>query len=210
MSEGLARSIEENGVAVEGRRIADQELGLPDFSMEDSDTETEESSAASCCSEFSEEGIVFTDNSKDPNTKIDVDFSPVELKSERANISLNLNNSAVTSPIENTDSGFSDQSALSLSGLSLCDNSVDGERLVRVNLDVTAMIAYVSATANDGANFIFQDKFLNEQAACERKNPVKKTLDKYFKGKSVKILEFTVHLITYHLVKKCPCVFVFC
>ena len=182
MSEGLTRSLEEKGVAVEGRRIVDQDLGLPDFSTEDSDTESEEFSAASCYSE--EDGIVLTDNTKDTNTETHDNLTPVEVKSEKVRISLNFDNSADISAIENTDSSFNYQSALSLTGLDLHNSSDDGERLGCVNLDVTAMIAYVSSTANGGAKFVFQDKFLNEQAACERNNPVKKTLDGYFKGKN--------------------------
>ncbi|XP_063864782.1 UPF0415 protein C7orf25 homolog isoform X1 [Scylla paramamosain] len=186
VSEGLARSIEEKGVAVEGRRIADEDLGLPDFSIEDSDTETEESSSASYYSDASEEeDIVVTDKSKDQNTKTSNIFAQTEIKLERASISLNLDNHTNTFPIENADSGFIDQSALSLSVLSLHDTSGCEEQLGRINLDVTAMIAYVSSTANGGANFVFQDKFLNEQAACERKNPVKNTLDAYFKGREL-------------------------
>uniref|UniRef100_A0A0P4WHD3 DUF1308 domain-containing protein n=1 Tax=Scylla olivacea TaxID=85551 RepID=A0A0P4WHD3_SCYOL len=186
VSEGLARSIEEKGVAVEGRRIADEDLGLPDFSIEDSDTETEESSSASYYSDASEEeDIVVTDKSKDQNTETSNIFAQTGIKLERASISLNLDNHTNTFPIENADSGFIDQSALSLSVLSLHDTSGSEEQLGHINLDVTAMIAYVSSTANGGANFVFQDKFLNEQAACERKNPVKNTLDAYFKGREL-------------------------
>ncbi|XP_045112471.1 UPF0415 protein C7orf25 homolog isoform X2 [Portunus trituberculatus] len=185
VSEGLARSIEDKGVAVEGRRIADEDLGLPDFSIEDSDTEIEESSSTSYYSDGSEKEEIIFDKSKDPNTETSDTFPEREIEWERASISLNLDNHANTLPIENADSGFIDQSALSLSELSLHDSSGSGEQLGRINLDVTAMIAYVSSTANEGANFIFQDKFLNEQAACERKNPVKKTLDGYFKGREL-------------------------
>ena len=56
------------------------------------------------------------------------------------------------------------------------------EYVRKLNLDITAMIAYVSATTNGGANFIFKDKLLTEQAEWERKSPVKQTLDGYFKG----------------------------
>ena len=176
MSEGLARSIEEKGVAVEGGRIADEDLGLPDFSTEDSDTEIEDSSSASYYSDASEKKeIIFTDRSKDLNAET---YSTLE----RTNMSLNLDSHSSTLPIENADSGFIDQSALSLSVLSLHDSSGSEEHSGRINLDVTAMIAYVSSTANGGANFVFQDKFLNEQASCERKHPVKKTLDGYFEG----------------------------
>ncbi|XP_076040915.1 UPF0415 protein C7orf25 homolog [Oratosquilla oratoria] len=56
----------------------------------------------------------------------------------------------------------------------------EGKRII--NLDVTAMIAYVSATSNGGCNYIFEDEFLAQQAEWERKNPVKPVLEGYFKG----------------------------
>lgn len=53
-----------------------------------------------------------------------------------------------------------------------------------LNLDVTAMLAYVSDLSNGGCDCNFSDsKILNEQAANERVNPVKPFLDKTFKGK---------------------------
>lgn len=176
MSEGLAGSIEEIGVAVEGRRIPDEDLGLPDFTVEDSDNETESSSTSYYSDASEEEEVIVTDKNKDPDMETSDTLPLTEINS------LNLYDHANTFPVENTDSGFIDQSALSLSVLSLHDSSGSEEQLGRINLDVTAMIAYVSSTANGGANFVFQDKFLNEQATCERKNPVKKTLDGYFKG----------------------------
>ncbi|XP_045606083.1 UPF0415 protein C7orf25 homolog isoform X2 [Procambarus clarkii] len=63
--------------------------------------------------------------------------------------------------------------------------SKDEEAINKLNLDVTAMIAYVTATTNGSANFIFKDRFLTEQAECERNNPVKKTLEDYFKGREL-------------------------
>nr|BDT62993.1 MAG: UPF0415 protein [Trachysalambria curvirostris nimavirus] len=54
-----------------------------------------------------------------------------------------------------------------------------------VNLDVTAMIAYVSATSNGQANFLFRNVFLSKQADMERKDPVKKILDDNFEGRVV-------------------------
>ena len=43
----------------------------------------------------------------------------------------------------------------------------------RVNLDITAMIAYVSAMTNGRNWFIFKEKILSEQAEWERQRPVK-------------------------------------
>ena len=69
-----------------------------------------------------------------------------------------------------------------------------------VNLDVTALIAYVSSTANGGSNFIFKDKFLTEQAEMERANPVKETLQEYFRGNLRKMRIFMqVFLMEYML-----------
>lgn len=52
----------------------------------------------------------------------------------------------------------------------------------KVNLDITCLIAFVSATSNGGCNYVFEDQFLKEQAEAERKNPVKDVLNIYFKG----------------------------
>lgn len=55
--------------------------------------------------------------------------------------------------------------------------------IMRINLDVTAMIAYVSSTTNGGCHFTFEDKFLAQQAKCEQQSPVRKVLDSAFEGK---------------------------
>lgn len=52
----------------------------------------------------------------------------------------------------------------------------------KLNLDVTTMLAYVSALTN-GSNFEFADKILAQQSALERSVPVKSMLDKIFEGK---------------------------
>lgn len=189
VSEGLARSIEEKGAVVEGKRIPNQDLGLPDFSMDnsDSDSEMEESSASSCSSGISEKrGMVLNNRRDDSSVDKDGTFSSPRLYSETPIVSVKSPNDTTEceiSPKENNDSFSSDQSVLSFSHSSSQIHSPERRGLGCVNLDVTAMIAYVSATANGGANFIFQDKFLSEQAACERRNPVKKTLHQYFEGK---------------------------
>ena len=55
----------------------------------------------------------------------------------------------------------------------------------RLNLDITAMIAYVSALTNGGHNFIFKEPVLCQQAAWERERPVKALLDSVFSGKQL-------------------------
>jgi len=55
----------------------------------------------------------------------------------------------------------------------------------RLNLDITAMIAYVSALTNGGTNFTFKEPVLCQQAAWERERPVKTLLDSVFSGKQL-------------------------
>jgi len=55
----------------------------------------------------------------------------------------------------------------------------------KVNLDITAMIAYVSALTNGRNWFQFKEKILSEQAEWERQRPVKPFLDNIFKGKEL-------------------------
>jgi hypothetical protein len=50
-------------------------------------------------------------------------------------------------------------------------------------LDITVLIAYVSALTNGSANFIFKEGLLSQQAEWERKNPAKPKLDSLFSGK---------------------------
>lgn len=52
----------------------------------------------------------------------------------------------------------------------------------RLNLDVTTLLAYVSAMTNGSASWQYAEAILTEQAICERKKPVKATLDKIFDG----------------------------
>ena len=70
-----------------------------------------------------------------------------------------------------------------------CDSS-------RLNLDITAMIAYVSALTNGHADHEFTEAILAEQASWERERPVKPVLDRLF-GKKKLIwdgISFNVHL----------------
>ena len=62
------------------------------------------------------------------------------------------------------------------------DEGIDHSRL---NLDITAMIAYVSALTNGGNNFTFKEPVLCQQAAWERERPVKVLLDSAFSGKQL-------------------------
>lgn len=59
------------------------------------------------------------------------------------------------------------------------------ERVDKLNLDVTTMLAYVSAMTNGSSNWEYQEPILTEQASWERKNPVNKILNSIFKGKVV-------------------------
>jgi len=55
----------------------------------------------------------------------------------------------------------------------------------KVNLDITAMIAYVSALTNGRNWFKFKEKILSEQAEWERQRPVKPFLDNIFQDKEL-------------------------
>lgn len=61
-------------------------------------------------------------------------------------------------------------------------NSENINKIDKLNLDVTTMLAYVSSLTN-GSNFEFADKILAQQSALERSSPVKAMLDKIFEGK---------------------------
>lgn len=52
----------------------------------------------------------------------------------------------------------------------------------RLNLDVTAMLAFVSALTNGRCNSEFKEPILNQQAEWERARPVKPVLDRLFEG----------------------------
>ncbi|XP_052133433.1 UPF0415 protein C7orf25 homolog [Frankliniella occidentalis] len=62
------------------------------------------------------------------------------------------------------------------------DSSRSEERL---NLDVTAMIAYVSSLTNGGCHFKFKEPLLTQQAEWERERPAKPLLDKAFQGREL-------------------------
>lgn len=55
----------------------------------------------------------------------------------------------------------------------------------KFNIDITTMLAYVSELSNGGASSNFKEKLLEEQAATERKEPVKPWMDKLFEGKQL-------------------------
>lgn len=54
-------------------------------------------------------------------------------------------------------------------------------KIDKLNLDVTTLLAYVSSLTN-GSNFEFADRILAQQSALERSAPVKAMLDKIFEG----------------------------
>ncbi len=61
-----------------------------------------------------------------------------------------------------------------------CPDQLDSSAL---NLDITAMIAYVSALTNGCADYTFKEPILSDQATWERDRPVKPVLDRLFEGK---------------------------
>lgn len=59
------------------------------------------------------------------------------------------------------------------------------KRVDTLNLDVTTMLAYVSAMTNGSSNWEFEEPILTEQALWERQSPVKNVLDVVFAGKTL-------------------------
>ena len=55
----------------------------------------------------------------------------------------------------------------------------------KVNLDITAMIAYVSALTNGRNWFSYKEKILSQQADWERHRPVKPYLESIFRDKQL-------------------------
>lgn len=59
------------------------------------------------------------------------------------------------------------------------------DNIDKVNLDVSAMIAYVSSLTNGHSNYAFKVPVLTQQAEWERQRPVKQILDELFRGKQL-------------------------
>lgn len=55
----------------------------------------------------------------------------------------------------------------------------------KLNIDITTLIAYVSELSNGGAHHKFNEQLLENQAATERKEAIKPTLDSIFEGKQL-------------------------
>ncbi|KAK3861487.1 hypothetical protein Pcinc_032559 [Petrolisthes cinctipes] len=214
VSEGLASALEERGVQVIGQRILDHLLGLPDLPLYGSDSEEdeeeeEEEDCDSCSSNQGDED--FQDEKslhKEKNGKL-------AIHCEGSNESGYI----ISPPSSPDDDGEVTKCQFSTTQVPLTDHSLHSdchqqkctsqnensvevstgkEEIVRkLNLDVTAMIAYVSSTANGGANFVFKEKLLSEQAKWERKYPVKETLEAYFKGRELMACQEAVdHFMT--------------
>lgn len=58
--------------------------------------------------------------------------------------------------------------------------------ITKLNVDITTMLAYVSELSNgEHTEHSFKERLLNEQAAMERKEPIKPKLDAAFEGKEL-------------------------
>ncbi|XP_068210924.1 UPF0415 protein C7orf25 homolog [Palaemon carinicauda] len=185
VSESLASDLEGLGVCVRGTRIPDDELGLPDFTVDDSESEFESSSDENeerviNGSEINEVSGELVLNSDDVISRTSRCTCEARSRSEnRSQDEVELGDVNKSSVIKcNTDVSPSGD----VESSHICNTIKEEKKVRKLNLDVTAIIAYVSATTNGGANFIFADKILTEQAMWERQNPVKKALDDYFQG----------------------------
>lgn len=58
----------------------------------------------------------------------------------------------------------------------------DDKDIDKINLDVSAMIAYTSSLTNGHCNYIYKVPVLTQQAEWERVRPVKPILDELFRG----------------------------
>ncbi len=70
---------------------------------------------------------------------------------------------------------------MSKHGASQSQSQLDSEDFP-INLDISALFAFVSALTNGGANFRFREPLLDEQASWERANPVLAKLHCLVKG----------------------------
>ncbi|XP_049869768.1 UPF0415 protein C7orf25 homolog [Pectinophora gossypiella] len=57
--------------------------------------------------------------------------------------------------------------------------------ITTLNLDVTAMMAYVSNMTNGHCNYVFKQEVLTQQSEWDAERPVKPILDKLFEGKTL-------------------------
>lgn len=65
---------------------------------------------------------------------------------------------------------------------------IDGHSEIKtLNLDVTAMMAYVSNMTNGHCDYVFKQEVLTQQSAWESERPVKPVLERLFKGKDFEI-----------------------
>ncbi|CAL4079508.1 unnamed protein product, partial [Meganyctiphanes norvegica] len=173
VSESLAECLEDKGINVEGRRIPDQELNIPDYSVDDSSDDSDEDSE--CSQEYCEDSVSNNQSAMDNRN------NGLENNAYNQNISNHLENSV------NVEINYSSHSLMNNQNNFNSSSETNNADIPssKINLDVTSMIAYVTSTANGGANFVFVDKFLTDQAEWERKNPILKVLDGYFEGKEL-------------------------
>ncbi|XP_028156789.1 UPF0415 protein C7orf25 homolog [Ostrinia nubilalis] len=61
----------------------------------------------------------------------------------------------------------------------------DHSEIDTLNLDVTAMMAYVSNMTNGHCNYVFKQEVLTQQSAWEAERPVKPVLERLFEGKTL-------------------------
>lgn len=74
--------------------------------------------------------------------------------------------------------------AVRVNGESSDNEKHEIEEVYKLNLDVTTLMAYVSAQTNGSYNWEFVEPLLTEQAVKESKHHVKKYLEEMFEGKS--------------------------
>lgn len=88
--------------------------------------------------------------------------------------------------------GVSEEADISISSMTLSPHSnINSSNAL--NLDITAMIAYVSALTNGSSNYAFKEPILSQQAEWERQRPVKPYLESLFAGRKLICCESAIN-----------------
>lgn len=105
-----------------------------------------------------------------------------------------------SSDVDDSEEIFNDKfSSLNISELSTKYIA----NIPKVNLDVSAMLAYCSSVTNGSANlYDFNVPVLKQQAEWERLRPQKPILDGFFTGKIILIILMTIFFISFCLFYK--------
>ncbi|KAL0832597.1 hypothetical protein ABMA28_000795 [Loxostege sticticalis] len=86
---------------------------------------------------------------------------------------------------QSDDESHFEQSRENNSAEDISQSIHDHAEIDTLNLDVTAMMAFVSNMTNGHCNYVFQQEVLTQQSAWEAERPVKPVLERLFEGKTL-------------------------